>query len=309
VRAITNAKRIKNYKHNNSRGLHLGLAMMLIAFLCFSLMDSGVKWLVNGAMGALQIAFIRYFFHLVCALVVYAPRSNTPLLRARQPLHLTIRSLLLLAATTFNFSALSYLPLNLTIAIFNAAPFVICLLSIPILGEKVGARRFTAVLVGFLGVLIILNPRGQFFSWPILLSLASLMCASGYFVMNRLIAGNDGNAVTQIYTAGIGTLALAPLAWSQWIWPQTATQWIVCIGLGTFGMLGHTLLRAAHTQAEASVLAPTTYSQIIYITILSWWLFETTPDGSTIVGTTIIVGSGLYLWARERQIARPQKLR
>jgi len=278
--------------------------MMLVAFLCFSLMDSGVKWLVNSAMGAMQIAFLRYLVHLLCTVVVYAPRKNIELLRASQPLHLLLRSLLLLGATAFNFSALSYLPLNLTIAIFNAAPIVICLLSIPILGEQVGTRRLVAILVGFVGVLIILNPAGKFFSWPILLSIAALLCASGYFVMNRLIAGNDGNAVTQVYTAGIATLALAPLALAQWVWPQTAVEWIVSGILGVLGMLGHTLLRAAHTFAEASVLAPMVYSQIVYITILSWLLFDTTPEISTVIGTLIIVFSGLYIWARERQIQR-----
>ena len=300
--------------HASANSLTLGVGMMLVAFLCFSIMDASAKWLVTASLAALQIAFMRYFVHLVCVLLIYAPAHLAPrhrgtqsvkrLFRAQQPWHLALRSFLLLAATMFNFTALVYLPLNLTIAIFNAAPFVICLMSIPLLGERVGARRFTAVLVGFVGVLIILNPAGEFFVWPTLLAISALLCASGYFVMNRMVAGNDGNAVTQLYAAGLGSLVLAPIAWSQWVWPDSITGWILFLVMGTLGMLGHTLLRAAHTYAEASSLAPTVYSQIIYITFISWWLFDTTPDLWTLIGTLTIVGSGLYLWARERQIRR-----
>lgn len=291
----------------SSQNLPAGFSMMLIAFLCFSVMDSCAKWLVSNDIGSIQVAFARYFVHLLCAVVIYLPQKKTTLLHANQPLLLIARSILLLGATVFNFTALTVLPLNLTIAIFNAAPFVICLLSIPLLGEKVGARRFTAVILGFLGVLIMLNPAGEFFSWYLLLSIASLLCASGYFVMNRFIAGNDNNAITQIYTAGIATLALAPIAWTKWIWPMGLWEWCLFIVMGSLGMLGHTLLRAAHTHAEASVLAPTVYSQIVYITVISWWIFDTTADFHTALGTLIIVLSGLYMWIRERQLERKLK--
>ena len=278
--------------------------MMLAAFLCFSLMDSGAKWLSILSVSALQIAFMRYLGHFLCAVLFYLPTEGTAIFRARQPGLLTLRAVFLLCATLLNFSAIQHLPLNITIAIFNAMPFVVCVISIPVLGERIGVRRLGAVFGGFLGVLVILQPWDAAFDWHMLLSIGSLLCASGYFVMNRLIAGNDGNAVTQCYAAGLASLVLAPLVWQHWVWPDGILNWSVVLMLGSLGMLGHSLLRQAHRHAQASALAPTTYSQIVYITLISWWVFDTSPAQNTVWGTLIIVGSGLYLWARERRLSK-----
>ncbi|NND89412.1 MAG: DMT family transporter [Granulosicoccus sp.] len=275
---------------------------MLLAFLCFAGMDTSAKWLVAAAIPALQVAWLRYLGHFICALVFYAPRHGVGMMRSSRPGLQSLRALFLLASTAFNFTALQYLPLTTTIAIFFVAPLTVCLLSIPILGEKVGVKRLLAVLVGFTGVLIIVEPWSQRFDPAIFLSLSAMLCASGYFVMSRLVAGMDSNATVQFYASGIATAVLTPVALWLWVWPPDVLTWVLIALIGSLGMTGHSFLTIAHRHAEASVLAPTVYSQVIYIAALSWLVFGQVPDQPTIVGTIIIVASGLFIWFRERQV-------
>lgn len=287
---------------NVKASVSVGILFNLLAMFCFAIMDTSAKLLVTAAVPALQVAFLRYFVHFIWALILYLPKNGVAVFKSNAPKMQTIRGLCLLAGTVFNFIALQYLPLTVTIAIFFASPFVVCLLSIPILGEKVGIKRFTAVLVGFMGVLIIVSPWDEQFDMHVLLSLCALMGASGYFVMTRKIAGVDKNAVSQTYTSGLAMMALAPFVITHWTWDLSPGGWVLALLLGSLGMLGHSVLTYAHRFAEASVLAPTVYSQIIYITILSWWIFDSTPSGNTVVGTIIIVASGIYIWWRETRL-------
>ena len=304
----SSTKTIQPSINDNSGGsgaTSLGFILMLGAFFCFATMDTSAKWLVTAAIPALQVAFLRYFFHFVWVMVLYAPNEKTELLVSNRPRLQILRALLLLSSTSLNFTALVYLPLTVTIAIFFAVPMVVCLLSIPVLGEKVGIKRFAAIIVGFVGVLIIVKPWGETFDYHVLLALGALLTAAGYFVMTRLIAGLDTNSVTQFYTSGIATLVLAPFALYYWVWPAVLLEWCIPILLGSLGMLGHTMVTRAHHYAEASVLAPMVYSQMIYITFYSWIIFNTKPDITTMIGTAIIIISGLYIWVRERKIQNP----
>ncbi len=276
---------------------------MLLAFLCFSVMDTSAKWVVGAAIPALQVAWLRYFGHLVCAVVIYAPKHGLRMVRSKRPGIQSLRALFLLCSTAFNFSALQYLPLTTTIAIFFVAPLAVCLLSIPFLGEKVGFRRLLAVMIGFIGVLVIVEPWSTTFDPHVFLSLAAMLCASGYFIMSRMIAGVDGNATVQFYVAGIATVLLAPVAAMQWVWPADLQTWLIIGLIGSLGMIGHSVLTLAHRHAEASVLAPTVYSQVVFIAVLSWVVFGQPPDRQTMIGTLIIVGSGLFIWFRERHQA------
>ena len=275
---------------------------MLTAFFCFAVMDTSAKWLVAAAIPAMQVVWLRYLGHFLCTLVIYLPSEGRKIAYSRKLRFQIFRALFLFCATSFNFTALQYLPLTTTIAIFFVTPLVVCLLSIPILGEKVGIKRLLAVLVGFGGVLVIVEPWSQSFDPHIFLSLMSMLCASGYFLMSRVIVGSDSNATTQFYVSGLATVLLAPFAITHWVWPASFQAWGAIILIGSLGMLGHSFLTNEHKYAQASVLAPTVYSQVIYIAILSWVIFGQPPNQQTILGTLIIVGSGLFIWFRERQM-------
>ena len=286
-----------------ARRLSLGFALMLVAFALFVVMDTGAKWLVTAGLAALQVAFLRFAVHLGLVLAVYAPREGRSLSRSRAPAWQLARGALLAGATVLNFTALKYLPLPVTISIFFAGPLVVCLLSIPVLGERVGPRRFAAVGTGFLGVLVILQPWSERLDWHVLISLGSMCCAASYFVLSRRIRGADGNGTTQLYAALAGTFVLAPFALHAWAWPDGPAQWAVLAMLGTFGLTGHSLVVRAHEFAEASVLAPTVYSQILYVSVASWLVFGQPPTASTLAGSAIVIASGLYVWWRERGLA------
>jgi len=275
---------------------------MLGAFLCFSIMDTSAKWLVSAAVPALQVAWLRYCGHLLWATAVYTPKQGAKVLVSKIPRLQIFRAMLLVIATALNFTALQYLPLTTTIAIFFVSPLTVCLLSIPFLGEQVGIKRLLAVLVGFFGVLVIVQPWSESFTPYVFISIAAMLCTSGYFIMSRVIAGQDSNATTQMYVSGIGTLCLALPALFFWSWPSSVQAWVLLCLIGTLGMVGHSMVTWAHQKAQASVLAPTVYSQMIFIAILSWVVFGQPPDTATIAGTAIIVGSGLFIWFRERQL-------
>jgi len=281
--------------------LTVGYLLMLLAFLCFACMDTSAKWLVGAAVPVLQVVWLRYFAHFLCTVVVYVPRQGIGIVKSNRPGLQCVRALFLLGSTTLNFTALKYLPLTTTVAIFFVAPLTVCLLSIPILGEKVGIKRILAVFIGFLGVLIIIEPWGQQFDPHVFLAIGAMLGVSGYFVMSRVIAGVDENSTVQFYVSGIATILLAPFAFYVWQWPDSLYTWFILLLIGTLGMIGHSMLTHAHKMAEASVLAPTVYSQIIYIAILSWLVFGQPLDQKTITGTAIIVSSGLFIWYRERQ--------
>ncbi len=282
--------------------LGAAIAIVCAAFLCFTLIDSAAKWLIAAGLPALQVVFIRYAGHFATTLVVFLPSEGADLFRSRAPRLQMMRAGLLMAGTVFNFVALIYLPLTITTAIFFATPVLVSLLAIPLLGERIGLRRFLAILVGFGGVLIITTPWGVSFHWSMLSALGALVSASLYFVLTRMIAGVDNNPTGQFYTSALPTLALLPFVLSGWIWPEGVTNWAVTLAIGALGGLGHSLLTIGYRYAPASTLAPVVYVQILYATLISWLIFLQPPDGKTILGTAVIVAAGVYIWWRERRL-------
>ena len=280
----------------------LAVVTLLAVFAMFTSMDTIAKWLVLAGLPALQVAFLRYAVHFGAILVTYVPGEGLGILRSNAPWTEVLRGVMLLASTAFNFAALAHLPLTLTTSIFFAAPLLIALLSVPVLGERVGPRRLAAIGTGFLGVLVITAPWEATFHWAMLYSLAALTGASVYFVLTRKIAGVDDNPTAQVYASGIATLALAPVALWLWVEPAGALDWGLALLLGSLGALGHSLLTRAYRWAEASVLAPLIYVQILYATAMSWVVFAAPPSARTLLGAAIIIGSGLYLWWREREL-------
>lgn len=288
--------------------LVLAVFLMFGAFLLFASMDTMAKYMAAQGLPTLQIVFTRFLAHFVVIVLFYLPREGLQIFKSHTPKIQILRGLGLLGSTVFNFAALAYLPLTVTIAIFFTTPLVVCLLSIKILNETVGARRLTAVFVGFLGVLVITQVWSADFHWAMFLSLASLTCASFYFVLTRKIAGNgDSNAVSQIYASGLSLLFVTPIAFYVWTTPSDPFIWMLLFMIGIFGAVGHTLLTIAHRFAQASTLAPLVYVQIIYATVLSWLIFGAIPNNWTIAGTAIIVASGFYIWQRERKLLAADK--
>ena len=216
---------------------------------------------------------------------------------------------MLLGSTLLNFVAVFYLPLTITSALMFSAPLWICLLSIPLLGEEVGWRRWVAMLVGFGGILIVARPWTGELHWAVVLSLGAALCGALYAILTRRLAGRDSTNTQQFYAGLIATVGMAPLALLDWTLAGGARRagWPSCL-IGVFGWGGHQLLTIAHRYAPASTLAPFSYVQIVYMTASSWVIFAQPPDRWVIVGAAVVAGSGLYIWLRERAlVARGRK--
>lgn len=293
----------------------LGISMVLVSLICFTSIDTSAKWLINQGMGIGQGVFLRYGINLVIIVLVFFPLMGKKLFASKRFDLQIIRGLLLLASTVLNFVALSYLSLTLTSAIFFSLPLVLCALSVPFLGEHVGWRRWIAVGIGFLGVLVIVQPGGQGFHWAMLLSLLAVIAVAFYNILNRKLAGVDSVYTQQFYAAlvasvfvtpfmfgsiSFGSIIIDPMGGREWFWPSLGWSWIAFFAMGFFGLLGHLLLTAAHRFAPASTLAPFVYVQIIWMTLSSWLIFGQVPDIWVWAGGVIVMGSGLYIWNRER---------
>jgi drug/metabolite transporter (DMT)-like permease len=279
----------------------LGIVMMLAAWFCFALVDSSAKWLVTAGLPALQLAFMRYAGHFAISLGIAATNGQS-LSRFRTP-HLgplLVRAALLLSATVMNFWVLSVLPLTVTSAIMFSSPILVSLLAWPLLGERVGPWRMGAILVGFAGVLVVIRPFGESFHWMMLLVPYNALAMALYSILTRKLAGSVSTEVMQFIMGATGTVALLPFA--LWVWqsPDSARDWLLLAALGVFGWGGHQLLTGAHRFGSASTLMPYTYSFLIYLTAISWLVFDHVPDLWTMVGAAIIVGSGLVIWKREQ---------
>ena len=275
---------------------------MALAVVFFTGIDTSAKWLSIAGLPVLQIVFLRYFGHLIFALAIYLPQEGTDAFRSNAPGKQILRSGFLLGSTVLNFSALANLPITVTPTIAFAGPVVTTLLAIPILGEKVGLRRFLAVCVGFVGVLIVMQPWGAEFHPAMFFSLAALLVASLYFIMTRMLAGVETNATQQIWSTALASSVLLPFAVQGWVWPETPLQWAVVAAIGAFGAAGHIAAAIALRWADASIVAPLIYIQIFLAAIAGIMVFDTYPTVWTLAGGLIIVASGLYIWQREKRV-------
>ena len=278
-----------------------GIFLMCAAVFCFTLIDSSAKWLAAVGFIPIQITFIRYLGHFLSSLLIFFPQQGRRIFESRRPYIQIMRAVILMVGTFFNFMALKYLPLNITVAIFFAAPLVISVLSIPILGERVPLKKFLAVLVGFLGVVIIIQPGSVGFQFEMLYSLIALICASMYFILTRMVVKVDENPVCQIYSSGIPTLLLFPFVLNIWEWPS---NWLDILAMGLMGLaatFGHSFTTVAHSWAKASTLAPVIYVQLIFMTAISWLVFNHLPTINTATGTIVIILTGLYLIRLEQK--------
>ncbi|NNU81169.1 DMT family transporter [Halovulum dunhuangense] len=279
------------------------IAIALVVYLIFTAMDATAKWLVGAGYPPIQVVFLRYAFHFLAVLVFFLPSEGRDILRARHRGLQAARSLALFTGTLLNFIAVKYLPLPVTISIFFATPMVVALLSVPMLGERIGPRRLAAIAAGFLGVLVITQPWGAGFHPAMILSVISMVSSSVYLVLTRMVAGADTNATSQFYGAGLATVVLIPPALVAWVPPETAAHFLLLAGLGVAGFASHALLTHAYRLAEASMLAPVLYSQIFYATAISFVIFGNVPTAATLLGAAIIIGAGLYIWRRERRLS------
>ncbi|MEM7644022.1 MAG: DMT family transporter [Pseudomonadota bacterium] len=280
-----------------------GIALMLLAYLLFSVTDTSVKWLSVAGLPALQLAFMRYAVHLGLSTAPMLGRDHSGWTAPRrQALAMLARGALLMLSTVCNFIALSVLDLTMVAAIMFSSPILVCALSVPLLGERVGPWRWGAILLGFAGVLIVVRPWSAEFHPAAILSLTSALCLALFSIMTRAMAGVAAPRTMQLYAGLVGTVVLLPAAIWAWQMPATGIDWALMCGIGVSAWAGHHFFSQAHGYAPASVLMPYSYSFLIYLAIAGYLVFGTVPDGQTVAGALVIALAGLVIWWRERRV-------
>jgi len=277
----------------------IGVALMLGAMAVLPFLDVVAKTLGNQGMPILQIVWARMAFGAVLTLPFTLRHGGPAAIRPDRPAYHTLRAALLVAATFLFFSALKYLPIADALAIFFVQPLILTAISPFVLGEKVGPRRWAAVGVGFIGTLIIIRPGFTELNPGTLLALGAGASLAVYFAMTRRISGRAPAMVTTFHTSLMGTLltTLAILA----IWePPTLAQWGLLFLIGLIATAGHYLIVRAYDHAEASLLAPLAYTEMVMATALGWWFFGDFPDGPTFLGVAILIACATYISIRER---------
>lgn len=278
-----------------------GILIMLLAVGVFALMDAGLK-LLTPHYPAAQIAALRGAASIPFVLVWVALSVGFgALLKVRWPLH-GLRALLGVGMMIAFVYALKRMPLTTAYTIFFVAPLMIAALSVPILGERVGPRRWAAIVVGLIGVLVVLRPTGE--GALSLAGLAVLGAAIGYSVSAitvRVLARSDSTQAMVFWLMTLMALGAGAIAWPTWVPLRVEHAWIIA-GIGAAGALGQVAITEAFSRGEASVIAPFEYTALAWGLGLDVALWGVLPDRITWLGAAIIVASGLYLIRREREV-------
>jgi drug/metabolite transporter (DMT)-like permease len=226
------------------------------------------------------------------------------LLRTGRPGLQILRGVLLVMSTVFFYFALRYLPLAEAAAISFVGPVLTALLSGPMLGDKVTPRQWVAVILGFVGVLIIMRPGGGVLSLPAVFPLATAILFSIYQIVTRKLSGREHPYTTLFYTAIVGAAVTSFAAPLNWV-PPTPLQTFLMVCIGLLGGFGHLLLIRAMEHASPSTLAPFVYSQLVWSTLLAYLAFGDFPEKVTLIGMLVVVAAGLLAvnWSQMRRLS------
>lgn len=280
------------------------ILLVIVTGFVLAGMDATAKYLAQAGLPVLLVLWGRYSFHTLTTFVAYAgAKRSLGFLRARRPGLQFVRACSLFIATACFYVALTHMQLADAASIQFLAPVLVTAFSGLFLGEKVGPRRWTAVAVAFAGVMVVTRPGSGLLGWWALLPLGTAILFAVYMILTRIVRTKDDPATTTFYTTAVGAVVLSGLVPLQWR-PMDGTDWGLMVMMGAAGAAGHFLLVRAFHMAEASVLAPFTYSQVVAAVLWGFLVFGDVPSVWTLVGAAMIVGSGLYVWYRETTLRR-----
>ena len=284
---------------DSARNRLVGIGLVSLCYVLFSLLDGSAKWLV-GTLPVIVVVWLRFAIHALFATVVLLPMRGTALWRTQHLKWHALRALMFIAMTGMNFWALQFLQLTVTTSIFFSVPLIIALVSATAFREKLDTGRWVAIVAGFAGVLTIVHPGSADFHPAMLLSVVNAILYAFFMMMTRRLAAYDSPETIQYLPALGAAIGLAPFALAAWEAPSDWLEWTVACLLGVLGGVGHYLLALAHRYAPSSVIAPFLYQQVIYMALFGYLVFGDVPSPGVWIGTPIVIASGLYLFARER---------
>jgi drug/metabolite transporter (DMT)-like permease len=277
-----------------------GILWMLATMFCFISLDAIMKHLLEH-LSLVQVTWARFFFATIVAIIACGPRLPQ-LVISRHPRQQFLRSLFLMSTTGLFNAGIRTTPLATATTIMFLNPILVTVLSITALGEKVSASRWLGVFFGFLGAVIVVRPWQEDFGvygYGMLFLLAAALLNANYQILTRRVRDDDP-LTSLLYTAAMGAVVTSLIVPWFWSWP-TAFDWLLLVGSGLAGGLGHLFLIRAFRSAPASVVAPFSYSSLLWAALFGFLIWGDWPDLWTWAGAALIVGSGLYIFQRERR--------
>ncbi|HGM5579944.1 TPA: DMT family transporter [Pseudomonas putida] len=277
-----------------------GIALVVAATFLFASHD-GLSKFLGGIYPVIMVVWARYVVHTLLMAGIFMPQAGLRVLRTRRPLLQTLRALSLLSTSLLFTAGLQYLPLAEATSVNFLAPVLVTALSAPLLKERVTPGQWLAVVMGFIGVLVVVHPGGAMFTPAILFPFGSALGFCFYQLLTRILAAHDSPTTSNFYAGLCNTLimsALVPFFWQTPQWQHV----LLMLALGGCGMTAHLLLTKAFRHAAPALLAPFSYCQIVFAGVLGLVVFGQVPDTTSIVGIAIICLSGLgAAWMQRRK--------
>lgn len=294
--------------HSQTQNPGLGIALRVAAMFCMAGLAALVKWCSGKGVPVLEIIFFRNAFAFVPVMLYIWRTSGFGVLKTRRPLGHLMRSSVGLVAMIFGFTAVSLLPLTQSTAISFSSPLFMTALSALILHEPVGRHRWAAVAVGFIGVVIMIHPDpSRFAGVGVIFGLISALGAAGAMIAIREIGATEPGPTIVFYFTMAGTVVgLVSLPFG-WVMPDLQTL-ILLICCGLLGGVGQLLLTEALRRASVAVIAPFDYTQLVWASLIGFFVWQETPQALTWLGALVVAASGIYILWRETRRFRPEGL-
>jgi len=269
----------------------------LLAWIMLPIMDGFAKYLSTD-LPVLQITWARYFFTVAFTLPVMFFFYNKQLVWTDKPKLQLLRGVILLCANICFFYAISVISLAKALTLAFIAPLIVTALSPVLLGERVGIRRWTAVILGFLGSLVVIRPGFVELNLASFAALGTGVMYGFYLIITRKLSTSDNPLLTLLLTGLVGAIIISCTMPFVWVKP-TLNEWSMMAGIGVFACIGHLFLILSLKYADASKLAPFSYFEIVTNIIIGYYFFNSFPDNWTFFGLFIIISSGIYIFRRE----------
>lgn len=288
-----------------SDGVMRGILLTVVAYFLFAFHDASIKWLV-ASLPVWQILFCRSLFVSAACLAIGRGKLVRRMLTTPHWRGLALRALLTLVAWLLYYSAARWLQLAQLLTLYYAAPIMVTVLAIPLLGERVGPMRWLGVSIGFAGVLVAANPMGGSFGWPALLVLGAAALWAYALILMRQIARQE-NSLTVVFSNNFGFLLVTGVASAIWWQPPSWGELALMAGVAVMGGLGQYLLAEGARHAPASVTSTFEYTSLIWAFIIGYVVWNDLPSLAVVLGAALILGAGLLLVFNEHRTARAQR--
>jgi len=288
----------------------MGIALIMVTCFLFATLDSLSKNLML-TMAAIQVLWGRYVVQTAAMTSYLAASSGTRFLQTRHPFLQIARGLAQAASNGLVYVSLAHIPVGDVTAILYGSPIIVTVLSVIFLKERIGVYRIAAVMAGFLGVYLIIQPGSGETSFYHLLMLGAAFSNATYMLITRRLAGPEEAAATQFNTTAVGLLIFTSIILFDGALPSVEAMPLLLV-VGLMGAAGHFCMVKALSHVSASTLSPYLYAQVMFAALYSVFWFGDALRPNMIVGTTLLVASGIYIWWRERStpaisIQQPQR--